>query len=390
MSLFETSLIKILNQLSSKNMILDPNLHRHYVDIINQYSVPPKEAFIRSVTNNYFMLADYFLAKIRNKTVAILDAVQTQAFYNNMKGIEYLISKFNEDDWRDFYNYALIGATKSKNMLLIEQFLAQNAMADYGLETAIKIKDRELIQFFIERGANDFQRALETAVSTNNLELIEYFLSIIGPNVSYSRPLQIALYNSYIELVGMFLSYEEQKYPFNDTVVVLGPVLKLLVDNLSIKTRSNNDYSNWFPMLNQGYISQSVLDNILLLYLYQNHLVPYFPIITEPIFILDDFLKDILTNYPALYDINSEDMYEDLSLDQLIDNIDKKNSLDVIIPGFDSSTIVPITPVFALQIANIVHNICFINYYRDVPFDPQIIDQVNREAILIKLILQTY
>lgn len=65
MSLHETIIIGILE----RNQTLDHNLTQYYSDMINQYKTDSKNAFVLSVLNKHFQLADYFLSKIKRDEI---------------------------------------------------------------------------------------------------------------------------------------------------------------------------------------------------------------------------------------------------------------------------------------------------------------------------------
>ncbi len=408
MSLQETTIIQILDRLRNETLNID-EWPKYYYDMIQEYiNSTPEELYNKSVSKNQFQLADYFFNQISDddKLYQIYEVIHDQALYNNMRGIEYLISRFKyQDEWENFYNSGLQGATTAGNLTLINWFIDKGATSmDRGLLAAVETNNTELIQFFIERGANDWQSALESAVYTNNTTLVNYFMGLLGDNLSYQGPLSIAVYRGYIDLIKFFLGHGVNVSELND-LVMIGPVLRMLVDKLTFKTKSGVDYSDWFPLLRQGYISDSYIETLLELYIYENNLIINFQhptliggneVIGEhnKVFLMDDTLKLILMETPALYDIEKSD-HRVIHNHELIPNRANKSSIQIINQRYQDISVNSLRKFIAYDVFLTAENVGIINRYKPSDTqesfdDPQIIKQALRERILLYTLFWDY
>ena len=159
MSLQEITLITILKSLSDGILILDPNLPLYYVEMISGYvDSDPADSYIKSISNNQFQLAEYFFKNIKTDDahMNILRAMKDQACNRNITGIDYLINKHQNRCGLLHYlfDYGLLGAVYGSHHDLVKRFTALGADINYGLLIALKIDNNELIQFFVENGAN--------------------------------------------------------------------------------------------------------------------------------------------------------------------------------------------------------------------------------------------
>ena len=105
--------------------------------------------------------------------------------------IEFFISK-GANNW----NWGLFEAVRVKDRDLIEFFISKEPKPDpnAGLSAAISIEDWDLINFFISKGAEDWQDALVEAAATGNRELVDFFISKVGDN--WGHQLDYALDNA--------------------------------------------------------------------------------------------------------------------------------------------------------------------------------------------------
>lgn len=430
MSLQETSLISILERLSNNTLSLDPNLSPYYVNMISEYtSLDIEDAFEKSVSDNKFQLADYFLSKIPidQKRHLIIDAMRYQAHIKNRMGIDYLIhigtTRYGLR-LSKMLNDGLYGAIKGGNsnridwsdpddmgLNLINWFIVQGANnMEFALKAAIEINDRILIQYFIDRGAVDWQSALETTATVSNLELVDYFAQLLGiNNINYTKPLALAYFVGKLEIIQYLLDLQAQTILVNDMVYV-GPVLMRLIEKLNFNVPY--DYSSLVPLCKQGYISKTSVKFLLDKYVYENklnisYLLPFYnnhKVTDNPdsTFIMDDFLKEILVQTSALYDVIPEntdfyvDDYENHQFlpNELIPNTLSKSSMEIIDNGSNINDYILETKFGAFDLSFIAHSIGSINIYKydDLPeeiddalHDPVIINQVIKERILFHI-----
>ncbi len=420
MSLQETIIIDILE----RKPTLDPRLPKFYSNMINQYNTDPITAFVRSVVNDHYQLANYFINKIiqqlstdkyyevYNVKIKALKAVIKVNIANtlsSLKSIEYLLKlpTVYEDDikhlidtgltfsvrFRQYdlaywfvgqgadpnegmdaaveinnlnliyyfievgandWNLGLLTASREGNMDLILFFIGfgaddwNNAMFEaievadmnlvlffiergandwnFALLEAIESNNREMVQFFINQGANNWNKGLLVAIennnlmfvelmvdlgatnlqeglesSGNNLQLVKYFVEKLGVNANLEVPLVNALKSGDRSIINFILENERRLQL--EPIYVLGPAMRELVSKMILGV-NGHDYSDMFIMLNTyGYIyGRDLLDIFYYLYLYQNNLVT-----NHKTFIVDDVLRHIFTDFPALLAIQKID-----------------------------------------------------------------------------------
>jgi hypothetical protein len=194
-----------------------------------------------------------------------------------------------------------------------------------------------------------------------------------------------------------------------DDLVMIGPVLRMLVDKLTFKTKSGKDYSDWFPLLRQGYMSDFYVKTLLELYIYENNLIINFQHPTliggdevigdhNKVFLMDNTLKLILMETPALYDIKKSKERE-IYDHELIPNRANKSSIQVINQRYEDIPVNPTRKFIAYDLFITAENIGIINRYKleDISFDiqesfnnPKIIKQALRERILLYTLFWDY
>ncbi len=414
MSLQETTIISILKGLQDGTMNIDSRWSPYYVNMIKEYFLAdPLEGFIKSVSNNMFQLADYFLFMIPDddRGYILTDSFSKESLYGNIRSMNYLESWADQDMLIEFYNIGLSGATLSQNIELINLFIEKGADdMNQGLISAVKVNSYELINFFIERGADNWQMALLSSIETNNMELVNYFLGLIGDNIEdymANNLLVKSLHLGNIDLIEFFLNYMVKKSQLND-LVIIGPVLRSLVEKISFKTKSGEDYSDWFPLLRQGYISESYVPFLLKLYIHETKLKIYnqHPLYDKPntgyrysavTFLLDETLKQILFEIPALYNIKrswiKSESSEDLIMrSDLINNVFGESSMNIIDRKYTKYPHKDKLIAYNLPLTS--NNVAVLNTYlpEDIPYDmkikfqdPEIINQVLREKLLLDM-----
>ena len=88
-----------------------------------------------------------------------------------------LINEIIDNDTGLNLNEALFSAVKGKNMKLIEYFIKRGCNNfEKALETAVSIGDENLINFFIGKGAKNWNKALYASILNGNNKLIDFFL----------------------------------------------------------------------------------------------------------------------------------------------------------------------------------------------------------------------
>ena len=74
------------------------------------------------------------------------------------------------------YKAALQGSLESKCRERIIKLLKQGALADFGMRGAAECGHKELVEFFIEYGANDWNYGMYCAAQGGHKELVDFFI----------------------------------------------------------------------------------------------------------------------------------------------------------------------------------------------------------------------
>jgi hypothetical protein len=174
------------------------------------------------------------------------------------------------------------------------------------------------------------------------------------------------------------------------------------------------DFNSLFPLCKQGYISETALRFLLSEYVYENKLTVSYPLslyiknklsknTPDTGFIMDDFLKDILINMPALYDVIPEAHpllqkynYENsIGQNELIPNTTEKSSMNIISTSLYTLEQIIESKFPVLDSVFIGINIGNLNRYnyddlpqeiKDTLNDPQVIEQAKKERIFFHII----
>jgi ankyrin repeat protein len=422
MSLYQTSLINIFNQLNNGNIVLGDlqgNIPNDLLNIINEYiDISNENAFTRSVSEQYFQLADFFLNKIDNKNIVLILTAEVQGENRNIPGINYLIDK-NLIDPVQILNAALKGASKNKypfgNISQMEMinYLIQNGATDMntGLMEAVAANNFELIAFFIDKGANDFNKAFTEAIKYNNINLADFFVKnganllapglhiaakngnkvliehilTLKPNILTTTSLGLAMNYGHIDLIDILVTSGRPLLQEINPVYV-GPRILDLLNQTKLQTKSGIDYSNLFRYAKRGYILLRFLRFLPLLYSTQNLLY----VINTTKIIMDQTLNNIFGNMPSLYENHDTGTH-------LVPVLNTHNTSSITVlkeydPEFKISPIGEIEnkDLYELLMLNVYYNI-------DVPIkiinfinDPGVQIQLLAESKLLEALLRSY
>lgn len=143
-------------------------------------------------------LVEFFISKGANSWKF---GLKQAAKGKHMKLIEYFLQKENVMNIDD----GLIGATQSRDKTLIDFFINKGAEDwDSALCAAAKIGDYELVDFFIERGAHEWLDAMSAACLGGHKHLAEFFKKKVS-EVSYASCCAKACKSGNRELVEYIL-----------------------------------------------------------------------------------------------------------------------------------------------------------------------------------------
>ena len=133
-------------------------------------------------------------------------------FYLN---IVYYDNKLKDDDstgfeFGDFFpgtSLGLLSKKGIKNIDLINFFINKGVDKDdlnWAMEEAAKAGDKKLIEFLIDKGADDWNRGMLRAIESGKLSLVKYFV-IKGANHHWDTGLRYSAREGDIEMAEYFL-----------------------------------------------------------------------------------------------------------------------------------------------------------------------------------------
>ncbi len=288
----------------------------------------------------------------------------------------------------DDFNFALLIATEQNNHDLVQLFVDYGAnVYNEAMLAATKKNYTDLVKFFIGKGARkgDFLRkALNYTVKNNNLELATIFVNLLGSRGKYSKLLIKLVNEGRHEMINIILNSPGEC----TETMSLGPVLRNLVAKIQLKSGSGVDYTEWFPLLTKlGYTcSSDMIYSLFNLYLIQNNLL-----VDGLHFIMDDTLRYLLTQHPALYDMAFNPGYY---IGNLVPNVLRLSTVDIInqklsnVSGVITSTDpIPISVIHYIQPLNIYQQDKIPN---KIKTDPETRKQLLREKRLFEAIYDSY
>ncbi len=203
MSLQELCLIKLLEnhvRVNCNNPV--------YTSMIYQYiGISPKRAAKRSVTNGHFFLTEYFLRQITDRDnirVFLFQSISEQVSVNHLPGIKFLLRSSVKYGLLNYVCDVGLGESIFRNRYhFIPYFLTNNF--NMGLKCAAHVGNRELVQFFLDKGADNINQGLCASASNNQLELIKFFISIGADDMNLAMTAAVDTGN--LELIKFFIEH---------------------------------------------------------------------------------------------------------------------------------------------------------------------------------------
>lgn len=177
---------------------------KEYYDIIFKYKNSDENsdvAFEKAVRKGYKDLAEYF-----NKDLveyyynnAFIEAVKN----NDDETIKYLI-ELGGNEW----DLALLYAASNGNMDFVDFFLQKRADVNYGLAGASLKGDIKLINYFLDKGAEDLNEAIAYASKGGSSETVSYLVNKAlekDIDINWNRALNNAAGKGNLNLVEYFI-----------------------------------------------------------------------------------------------------------------------------------------------------------------------------------------
>lgn len=177
---------------------------KEYYDIIFKYKNSDENsdvAFEKAVRKGYKDLAEYF-----NKD--LVEYHYNDAFIEAMKSnddetIKYLI-ELGGNEWA----LALLYAASNGNMDFVDFFLQKGADVNYGLAGASLKGDIKLINYFLDKGAEDLNEAIAYASKGGSSETVSYLVNKAlekDIDINWNRALNNAAGKGNLNLVEYFI-----------------------------------------------------------------------------------------------------------------------------------------------------------------------------------------
>ena len=113
-----------------------------------------------------------FLTIDRLKNVNKGLALSAQA--GNLSLVEYFIGK-GACNW----NWGMVGAVEGRHKFLIEYFISKGAEDwNFGMARAAEAGHKDLVEYFISKGADDFDVGISRASIAGHDDIVEYFINL--------------------------------------------------------------------------------------------------------------------------------------------------------------------------------------------------------------------
>ena len=114
----------------------------------------------------FYLQIVYYTDKINN--------VDREMYYAAKGGHRDLVDFFIKKGAKD-WNLGIYGATQGGHMDLINFFIDKGADINWGLETAARGGRRDLVDFFIQKGADNWVGGLYNAANAGHHDLVQFF-----------------------------------------------------------------------------------------------------------------------------------------------------------------------------------------------------------------------
>lgn len=177
--------------------------------------------------------------------------------YNNIKLLRYITTQLKHISTYTL-NSSMNEAIINKNMNIIQHLInCGYEDFDYGLETSASHSNLELIGYFIKLGATDLNQALLVAVDDygfkKDITVVQYLINKGANNIEEALENAVKKPRYYLDLVKYFLEFDNNiNYVINalrvcqdkDIVVYLNTMLLRFQSNNNSDCNSDNDSDN--------------------------------------------------------------------------------------------------------------------------------------------------
>jgi ankyrin repeat protein len=174
---------------------------KYYLYLIYYIDKMKDLGFNFSEVSNGDVKSYYEILKDEDRLIAIVTAIEKDyldlvKYYIEDKNID--LSVYNTN-----YNILMAMAAENGHKSIVDYFISKGANDwNQGMAFAIKGGQTELVNFFIEKGAKNWNIGLYSAAVAGNRDLILFFMK--RGNTKKSAALDGAAYGGHVELVKMF------------------------------------------------------------------------------------------------------------------------------------------------------------------------------------------
>lgn len=183
-----------------------------------------------AILGDHLEIIEYFIAKGANKWI---DSMMCAARNGNLYLVEFFANKdqYSLVEWNNGMNYAIIGghlqiieyfiqrgannwydsmntAAEYGHLWLVEYFIAKiitNTAVDYnkGMESAARGGQLNIVKYFVDKGANTWNSTMAEAIDAGDIDIIDY---LISKGASLDFGMTWAIENGDLRLVKYFTS----------------------------------------------------------------------------------------------------------------------------------------------------------------------------------------
>ena len=174
----------------------DPKL---YYDILTR-KISAENAIEMATRKNLPDLVDYYLRRNEPYDIDFNASLIAAVSVNNLQLIRLFLSY-----GANFYDGALLEVAKNKNRELVNFFLELGANINDGLCGAVISQDTDWINYFIQKGANDWPYAV---ICSPDINLANYFIGLSESSalpVNYIRAMNNAARIGNLDLLKYFM-----------------------------------------------------------------------------------------------------------------------------------------------------------------------------------------
>lgn len=174
-----------------------------YYDLIKKIKIP-EFLLERAAGLGLIDLVKYVISQEEERPF-LRNAFKAAVKLNDREIIDYFINELASDDWNKGLQYS----AKNNNKELIDFFLQKGANINYGMRGAAQGGNVELFKWFVSQGANDWDHALLGATESGNEYLVNFIINEMTKNnmiINWANALYKATQYGHLNLLEYYIS----------------------------------------------------------------------------------------------------------------------------------------------------------------------------------------